>query len=92
MREHYKAAADRSPAARKKLIGPPFPQELKRQYNIFTQISALRTYSQFGGINPITWLDIMAWSWLHNEQLQPWELDVIIKLDSTMLAILSKKT
>lgn len=73
------------------MLGPPCPRQLVYLYEIFTSIAALRGYSQLG-VNPIAWLDIMAWCWLHERRLHPWEIAVITQLDAVLLRIMSKKS
>jgi len=33
----------------------------------------------------------MAWCWLHERRLQPWEIAVITQLDAVLLRIMTKK-
>lgn len=66
------------------------PPEALHVWEWFRQLSARRTSSGFG-LNPITYLDVDAWSRLRGIRPEVWELDGVFLLDSLYLVAMAPK-
>lgn len=62
------------------LACPPLPEEVDYLWRIFLRLAARRGSNGFGP-NPITWLEMDAFSRLTGIRLAPWEIEVVELLD-----------
>jgi hypothetical protein len=68
----------------------PLPPECEYLWRWFRDLSGSRTIGF--GINPITYLDILAWSRLTGVRPEPWEVRIIRDIDTTLLASKAKES
>lgn len=84
-RDHLKAAAKTSAAARAELAGPAFPDAAKFLWDAFLELHDARTYHEHGP-NPIGYADIEAWSRLTRQPVRAWEVELLRALDIEWLS------
>jgi len=73
-------------------LEPPFPEPLRYVWEWYQELARGRGSSGFGP-NPISWLDVLAWSGLMDMRLERWELRALRLLDlSYLLAIAEKES
>ena len=56
----------------------------------FCELDAARAGNGFGS-NPITFVDLEAWSRLTGRRFRPWEVDVIRSLDMAVMTMRAKR-
>jgi hypothetical protein len=86
LREHLESVERQSGKRHPKLDGPEIPPALVHLWGWFSELSQGR---QPGAMGParLTFLDIDAWARLTRTPIEPWELSVILRLDSAWLAV-----
>ncbi len=89
MRVHLEAAARHSEFARRELVGPSFPENLRYLWNWFMELHAARSYGP-NGPNPIGYREIEAWATVMRNRVSPAEVDMLRGMDLTWMAGLSK--
>ena len=67
------------------------PQEVEHVWRWFWELASARSGSGFGG-NPISYVDIAAWSRLTDQHPTPWEVTLIRRVDSAVLAVQAKES
>jgi hypothetical protein len=88
-REHLKAAASRSAAARDALKPLPVPEGTQHILAWFQELSACRGMNGFG-FEPIGWQDIDAWSRLRGIRPTRFELQALQALDAAFFRVRAK--
>lgn len=83
---HLEQVAKVKGEAPPELEGPPFPEMLAHQWEVFLSLHAGRSYGMAGG-NPLTWEAIYAWCNLTRVMLSPWEVDLVKALDATWMEV-----
>jgi hypothetical protein len=68
------------------LLAPPMPRQLLYIYEWFNLISRGRKE-----IAALTWGEIDAWARLQQVELEPYEIDIILRLDRVWLKVCSEK-
>lgn len=71
------------------LDAPEIPECVEFLLSIYIELAACRGGSGFG-VNPITHLDILAWSHLNRIELTPWEVDALLAMDRAALAVIAE--
>ncbi|MCO5131213.1 MAG: hypothetical protein M9932_11680 [Xanthobacteraceae bacterium] len=71
--------------------GPEIPPAGRRVWGIFLALNAGRC-GGMNGPNPISAVEMEAWSRLHREPIRPFELDILHALDRAMLSAAAPKT
>lgn len=69
---------------------PELPESCYHLWKIFIDLHNTRQNSGFG-VSPISYLEIEAYSRLYSIELDPWELDLLKKFDSEVLAIIAEE-
>ena len=69
---------------------PTLPDEVAYLWDWFIELHSARASSGFG-IQPISYLEIKAWSQLNQIHLTPWELHALKRLDGACIKTLSEK-
>lgn len=69
---------------------PDPPELLSWIWTSFLELNATRQAGTNGPLS-ITFLELHAWSDLYGYDLQPWELDIIRRLDAAFLEEVNKK-
>ena len=82
--------ADRVPAARAELNGPPLPAAMARVWSWFVEVSMGRGGGGFGPA-PLSWPVIDAWARLMRRQPTPFEIECFFALDAARLNALNDK-
>ena len=85
LRDHLKAAAKNSAAARAELAGPEFPAEGGFIWGAFLELHVARTYHQ-NGPNPIGYSEIAAWSRLTRQPVLATEVELLRAIDVEWLS------
>jgi len=85
-RAERKGAADRIQALEAELALPPFPLEIAYIWSAFWRLRR-RTAGGFGGLEPITWDAIAAFSRYSGLRLEPWEVQIIEDVDDIYLRV-----
>ena len=69
-------------------LEPPtkFPNLLSHLWSAFLVLNRTRG-AGFSGPNPISYEQIKAWKELTANDLEPWEVDVVMKLDGIYLGV-----
>jgi hypothetical protein len=69
-------------------LEPPtkFPSLLSHLWSAFLVLNRARS-AGFSGPNPISYEQIKAWKELTANDLEPWEVDVVMKLDGIYLGV-----
>ena len=71
--------------------GPPFPEPLEYLWGFFTQHSMGLAASGMG-YPVITWEGLAAWSEQMHVVLEPWEVDVMMRLSCDRANVYAEKT
>lgn len=79
-RVHLEKVADRMPAARKALEGPPLPEAGAYVWTWFLELNAARAPG-FAGITPLSFLDMQAWAQATGRSVRRLELQWLKELD-----------
>lgn len=58
-------------------MGPDFPEEVGHVWSAFLSLNL----SRGSGDNSITYSSIKDWMMVTGNQLNPWEVDLVVKLD-----------
>ena len=82
--DHIKAAKRQTGKPPPK--APPLPAEATHLWDTFIEVAARRQNSGWGPL-PITHQQLESWSRLKAWPLAPWEVDAIMALDSTFMAV-----
>jgi hypothetical protein len=69
--------------------GPPFPEPLAYLWAWFVQIS--QGLASGFGFPTITWETLFAWTHLIQTQLEPWEVDALMRLSTARVSIESER-
>ena len=72
------------------LQGPDFPSLMEHVWSAFLSLHRARTMV-YSGPQPITYSEIVAWQTLTGEQMSPWEIDVIKRLDMKYMEIVNDR-
>ena len=70
------------------LQGPEFPELLDHVWSAFLSLNRTRGQG-FSGPASITYQDIKTWQEVTGHRLLPWEVDVVIRLDTLFLKVVS---
>jgi hypothetical protein len=70
------------------LQGPEFPELLDHVWSAFLSLNRTRGQG-FNGPLSISYQEIKSWQELTGVNLLPWEIDVVIRLDTIFLRVLS---
>lgn len=83
-RENLKQVEKQTGRTPEDLLGPQLPSLVSHIWSAFLMLSAGRQ-TAMGGMNPLSYGEIEAWSRLSGVTLEPWELDAIKLLDAEYL-------
>ena len=86
-REHLEQV-ERQTGRRLEALEPPtpFPMLLEHVWSAFCSLSNRRT-AGFSGPNPITFEQIKAWKELTETPMDPWQIQVVIRLDRVYMEV-----
>jgi hypothetical protein len=65
------------------LEGPEFPDALGYLWEWFLELDACRIIGM-SGPQPITYMDVLSWSWLTERDIEPHEARAVLELDRAM--------
>lgn len=83
LKEHLESVERQIGFKPPELVEPfEFPSVLSKVWSAFCTLSNRRTAGDTG-VQPITFEQVKAWKDLTEARVEPWELDVIFKLDDT---------
>lgn len=77
--------AARSALARRRLAGPDLPVELSYIWRWFLELHSARQLLPSGGVQPIGWDAMDAWTRLTGARPSPWEIELLREIDMTWL-------
>lgn len=80
-RAHYESAAKKTKRRQPELYPPPIPPNLEHVWMWFLQLNRQRSNNGFA-LSPLSYTDIVAWCILTQTRTRPWEIDLILKIDS----------
>lgn len=81
---HLQQIEDQTGETPEELILPDFPHELQSVWTKFLDIHRGRRYG-ISGANPISYADIYMWSRVTGGSVEPWEVQVIMRLDRSWI-------
>ena len=87
-REHLEQVERQTGKTPEPLIGPDFPQELSYIWSVFLHLSNARSVG-FSGPNPLSYQEIKAWMEVTDNNLEPWEVEAIKRLDNVYMKVLN---
>jgi hypothetical protein len=67
-------------------MAPPMPRQLFYVYEWFNLVSRGRKE-----IAALTWIEIDAWARLQQVEFEPWEIDILLRLDRVWLSVCQEK-
>ncbi len=69
---------------------PNLPEEIRHVWELYLDVErGARTLGGFSA-NPMQWSEIGWWEKLFRVQLEPWEIDVIKRLDTKYISVINK--
>ena len=69
---------------------PEPPVELAYLLGWYRELDGARVCTGMG-LSPLAWRDIEAWARLRHVTLRPWELDLLMALDATWMAVAGER-
>lgn len=89
--ETWLEAARRGNAhARKRLEGPPFPEDLAHVWKWAQELYG-RSGINMAGLNPLSYESLLAWAVLTDQWPEPHEIEALLAVDSVLRAPEAKK-
>lgn len=87
-REHLRQVERQTGRVPLPLISPEFPLEIQYLWSLFLELSGTRSQGHSGPL-PISYQEILAWRELTGNEISPWEIEVIKRIDKIYVKVVS---